>query len=100
MSTSPFTVEEMTESLNGFEEIGIREAFGAPLNKLDAKDGSGMVLRALAFVAYRREGLQHADAHKAALTLTLKEATSFFAEDNEVTPEEPETPEGKDEQRP
>jgi hypothetical protein len=66
MSTTGLTVEEMIESLTGFEEIGIAKHFDMEWSDL-------------------------AEAKTQALTLTLKQVNDYFEDDDEVTPDEPDS---------
>lgn len=94
MSTD-LTTNEFFESLNGFEEIAITRSFGHPVKQLATEDELSFA-RSLIFVAEKRGGLNDAAAKEAALTLTLGEVLTYFAdEDEEPMPEEPVTEAGK-----
>ncbi len=95
MSTAGLTVEEMIESLTGFEEIGIAKHFGQEWSDL-AEAKPGMFLRSLVFTLHTREGRTAAEAKTQALTLTLGQVNDYFEDDDEVTHDEPETEPGKD----
>lgn len=92
-SLTGMTLEEMSDTLTGFEEIAIAKAFEKPLESL-----LGMrVYRALAMIWHRRtDELNDADAYEAAMNLPLKECVGYFDEDEEITPSTPETDPGKD----
>jgi hypothetical protein len=90
------TAEEAFESLTGFEEIAIGKHFDAEITDLAESRPMGY-MRALVFVCMTRRGLPAPDAKSAALGLTIRQVSEFFAEDQpEVTPEEPETPGGSE----
>ena len=74
---------EALMSLTGFDEIAIAARFGQTISAL--RDDPISAGRALAFVHYRRGGMNDHDAHQAALGLTLREVSEFH------TPE-PQTP--------
>jgi len=84
------TAEEVFDSITGFDEIAISTHFGRTIQDL-AETEPSMFGRALVFVVKRREGLEDAEARKAALTMTLKECNEdFFA-----TPSEEEAGKGE-----
>lgn len=87
---------EFIETLTGFDEIAIEKHFGSRWGTL-AEQNPTMLLRALVFIEFRREGQSDPDAYKAALSLTLREAQDRFPDaEEEFTPDEPETEGGKD----
>lgn len=91
------SIDDMADSLTGFEEIAISEAFGAELFDLS----SMRMVRALVFVHHLRQGLKHADAKRTTLGLTVKQVGEMFPDDEEEPmPEEPITESGKDDSRP
>jgi len=90
------TIEEMTESLNGFEEIAVAKKFGAELDDLPAT----RMLRALVFIDRKRSGDDDKAAYDACMTLTLKQCLDYFQVDDEVDEEDPVTEGGKDDERP
>ena len=93
MSTTDKTAEDLFKSLNGFDEIAVSRAFGEDLSVLRTKPFT--FVRALVFVDLRRGGAKDGDAHKQAMTLTMGELEDYFAQDEEVLPEEPTTERGK-----
>lgn len=95
MSATDLTAEEMGESLTGFDEIAIEQQFGLDIYG-DAEKRPMKALRALVFVHRRREGDDDATAKHAALEMPLKAVQDYFAEDEEITPDAPETESGKD----
>lgn len=68
---------EFLMSLTGFDEIAIAARFGEPVTKIQRADAM-QAGRALAFVHYRRAGMNDHDAYNAALGLTLREVSEFF----------------------
>lgn len=92
--------EDYLQTLNGFDEIAVAKAFGAKPFELSETDAMGL-LRALYFVAKRREGLEDKAAKQAAMEATIREVNDFFPEDEpEPMPEDPITESGKDEPEP
>jgi hypothetical protein len=89
------TAEDMFGSINGFDEIAIRQSFGEDVSTL--RKTPFRFMRALVFIDQRRKGLRDPDAYGAAMAVTMKEIESYFAEEvPELDPEEPETEQGKD----
>jgi len=96
-NTSPMTIEEMGESLTGFEEIGISQHFNDTLSHL-LDNNPTMGLRALIFTDVHRRGETNVQASKkAAMDLPLREVMAYFADDEggEIDPEDPDTEAGK-----
>lgn len=92
------TIEETTDSLTGYDEIAIAKHFGdgKPWTDLAESDPL-MFARSLIFVVFSREdGVKVADAKDRAMKLRVKDVQEFFADDDEVTPDEPQTEAGKD----
>ena len=86
------TAEEFAESLNGFEEIAIRKQFGHEIDDLPGSMGG----RAMVFTHLVRTGKPVEEAYKGCMLLGLKDVDAYFAEDDEITPDAPETESGKD----
>lgn len=96
MTDAKMTADEVVDSLTGFDEIAIRNAFGMDILK-SGEDQPATMLRSLAFVLNRREGMTDSDAKNAALSMTLGEVNALFEEDeDEAVPDDPSTPLGKD----
>lgn len=97
MSTTDLTLEEMGESLTGFDEIAIETHFGKQVNDL-LTNSPTMGIRALIFVHKTRDGSSPTEAKAAAMSLTLKDVMAFFdvsgAED--FDPNSPDSESGKD----
>lgn len=98
--THELTAQEMLQSLTGYEEIAIAKAFGEAVMDLAEKDKMTFG-RSLVFVAEKREGMKDPEAKDAALSLTIKQASEFFAdEQDEPMPEDPVSAAGKDNSSP
>lgn len=96
--SSDQTVEELANSLTGFDEIAIKKAFGATFASLSPNEkGEGgdvfQFLRALVFVHRKREGDNDITAFNAAQALTTTEATSYFADESAESGKDSSTPE-------
>lgn len=75
--TEQLTVEQMAETLTGFDEIAIGQFFGADPTKLKGTMGP----RSLVFVQLRREGAADGDAFKQSMNMPLKEVMGSFADE-------------------
>lgn len=80
------SADEVTESLNGFDEIAIEQAFGKPLTDLS----DTMAARALVFVLKRRDGLSDKDARREVMQMTLGVVMDSFGEGETEGKGEPE----------
>jgi hypothetical protein len=90
---------ELTDTLNGYDELAISKAFGEDISQVKARPL--MFLRALAFVDFRRQGIKDGAAYKAAMELLSKDLADHFPDDpDELDPEDPVTESGKDESPP
>jgi hypothetical protein len=78
------TVEELSDSITGFDEIAIKKAFGTPFAMMGAPETGDpfQFLRSLVFVQRRREGDNDITAYHAAQGLTSAAVNAFFAEDS------------------
>lgn len=95
MSTQKMSGAEMVQSLTGFDEIAIEQAFNKPLDQL--ANSNTMLARALVFVDLRREGRNDGQARKDAMGMSIREVLAYFPDDeDEVMPEEPVTEQGKE----
>jgi hypothetical protein len=86
-TTDRMPLDELAESLNGFEELAIQKAFGLTLDHLEEQ--GTIAVRAFAFIEFKREGQKDAAAHKAAMEMTLRELTDRYpelAEDDAANP--------------
>lgn len=93
------TAEEVFDSLTGFDEMAIAQHFGHTVAELGGSNQS-MFGRALVFVAKRRDGMSDDDARTAALSLPMKELTSFFADSSDEEAGKDEEPEQQPESLP
>lgn len=96
--TSQLTVDEMADSLTGFEELAIAKHFGDEFSALMQKPT--MFLRALVMVHAARDENTKADAaKKTAMEMTLRAVNGYFRDDSDEQPDPAslETPTGKDE---
>jgi hypothetical protein len=82
MSTASVTASEVFESMTGYEEIAISEAFGVNPNDYDEEGNSRLVGtllgRALVFLHERREGKSDAEARDIAMSLTMPSLIDYF----------------------
>lgn len=96
--SEPIAAEPPSEflmGLNGFDEIAIASRFGEKVATL--RNDPIALGRALAFVQYRRDGLNDVTAHEAALGLTIREVVEFFppeADDDQADDDDPASAEG------
>ena len=94
MSTSPLTRAEVGDSITGHDEEAIETHFGFNIYHVVGVHPN-KYRRALVFVHLRHQGIPDAEAKKTALDLTIGDAWDYFAESEEVNPEEPDTDAGK-----
>lgn len=92
------TVEELADSLTGFDEIAIKKAFGVPFSALAPNEkGVGgdifQFLRSLIFVHRRREGDNDVTAYNAAQAMTTGEVNGYFAEESAESGKDSSAPE-------
>lgn len=81
------TVQDLADSLTGFDEIAIKKAFGVPFSTLAPNEkGEGgdafQFLRSLVFVHRRREGDNDVTAYNTAQGMTTHEVNGYFAEES------------------
>ncbi len=90
------SVEEMTQSLTGFDEIAIEKHMGMDIYT-DGETKPVMLLRSLVMVHKTRDGLSGPDARAAALGMKVSEVQDYFTESETALPDtEPETEAGKE----
>lgn len=70
--------DEVSKSLNGFDQIAIRQMFRERVDQVAAD--TAMFLRALLFVLERRSGANDSDAFRIAMNLPLNEVYDKFAD--------------------
>lgn len=96
--TPSVTIEEMGESLTGFEEIGIQQHFNDTLSRL-LEQNPTMGLRALIFTDVHRRGETNVQQSKtAAMEMPLRDVMSYFLDLDgvpDLDPDDPETEAGK-----
>lgn len=80
-------LEELAESLNGWEELAVQKTFGFSIDTFE--DHGTLGIRALAFVEFKREGQKDTAAHKSAMDLRLRELIERYPEMNEDKPADP-----------
>lgn len=80
--TTALTVDEVFDSLTGFDEMAIAQHFGRTVTELG--DDPSMFGRALVFVVQRRDGATDDAARNASLEMRMKDVTEFFAVASEV----------------
>ena len=79
--TSDKSASEVFESLNDFDEIAIREAFGEITS---LKNRPMTFLRALLFTEKRREGLTDKDAKQFAREAVIGDLVGYFRPDEDI----------------
>ncbi|MDF1705067.1 MAG: hypothetical protein P1U38_09860 [Aeromicrobium sp.] len=94
MSQTDKTATEVMESLTGFDEIAIAQQFGSEVLVL-GKDRQTAFMRAMVFIDLRRAGSSDAEARQDAMSLPLKEVNEYFAADDEIDADDPDTDAGK-----
>lgn len=72
-------LEELAESMNGFEEIAVQKSFGLSVEQLEGT----IAARAFVFVELKRGGAKDAAAYKESMEMTLRGLTERFPEMNE-----------------
>jgi hypothetical protein len=95
--SSDQTVEELADSLTGFDEIAIKKAFGVPFASLSPNEkGEGgdvfQFLRTLVFIHRKREGDNDVTAFNAAQALTTAEVNGYFADESAESGKDNSTP--------
>lgn len=89
-------MSEAVESLTGYDEQAIEKHYGGEISTLMGTKPT-MGIRSLIFIQKTREGLNAVDAKKVSMELSMKDAMTFFAEnEDEPMPEDPVTEEGKE----
>lgn len=87
--SSNISAEEMTGSLTGFDEKAIARAFGTSMGELFQGKEPTLMLRALVYVAKKRDGNDDAKAYQLSMEMPLKEVQEYFDEtaDDDGEPE-------------
>lgn len=78
MTENKTTLEDLAESLNGFDEIAVQKAFGFNIDDFENQGTLG--IRALVFVEFRREGEKDPAAYKRAMDLTMRDLIDRYPE--------------------
>lgn len=78
--------DEMFRSLNGFEQIAVEQLFRTRLKVI--ADDELAVMRALLFVAGKREGLADPDAFRNVMLMRLDDVTARFSKPEQDTPDD------------
>ena len=78
--------DELAKSINGFEQIAIRERFREKLETL-TEDGT-MFMRSLLFVVEKRDGKKDSDAYSAVMTMPLQEVVEKFKGEDDLDEED------------
>lgn len=92
------TMQEVLDSITGFDEIAITQAFGRYFAVL-CEDAT-MLGRAAIFIDQRRGGKTDAEAKDIAMSMRMGEVNDYFPDDEEIDPDAPETPAGEDDSQP
>lgn len=83
-------IDEVLESINGFEEVAVEKAFGADPIELAQGQKLMKFTRAMVFVVKKREGLNDLQARQAAMEMTMADLQTFFvmSDDDDEDPKE------------
>lgn len=93
------TLQETLDTITGFDEIAITQAFGRYFAVL-CEDPT-MLARAGIFVDKRRRSeMNDAQAKEAAMSMTMGEVNRYFPDDEEIDADAPETPAGEGDSQP
>lgn len=89
------TMQEVLDSITGFDETAITQAFGRYFAVLC--DDATMLARAAIFTHLRRQdGVTDAKAKDAAMGMRMADVNDYFPDDDEIDPDAPDTPAGED----
>ncbi len=83
-------LDELAESLNGYDQLAIRQMFGITFDQVE--EDMVMFMRAMAFVHYRREaGAQgpknDKEAYRRSMELTMRDLVKVFRERERADPD-------------
>ncbi|GAB3990119.1 hypothetical protein [Nocardioides marmoraquaticus] len=84
-TSAKLTGQEVANSLTGFDEIAIKQAFGNSLDQLDPIT----VARACGFVLMRRSGQGDRDAYHSVMSMTQGSLQDLFAVEDDVDDRDP-----------
>lgn len=93
--SAQMTLEEMAESLTGYEEIAIEKATGDSLMALQESHPTRMIRALVALDMSRRDSCRFPDAYKQAMEMPFGEVMGWFQTDSEPMPDDPITESGK-----
>lgn len=107
MSATELTLNEAMESVTGFDEIAIEKHMNYDIYTSDDEElgifrsKPVLMIRCLVFVMQRRAGQSDVEARQTAMGMSVKDVHEYFTADpEEVDPDAPESPEGKDDTPP
>jgi hypothetical protein len=97
MAETTTTLDEITDSLTGHDELNVHTAFGADVADL-VQTRKTIFMRAMIAVHYNREGGDAFPlAYRKAMDLTMKDVIGFFSEQaDDFDPDQPDSDAGKD----
>jgi len=81
----PLDMDEMANSINGFDQIAIKKMFGDSLASIGQSDAT-MFMHVLYFVQLRRQGAKDPEARNQSLSMPLKELSALFGADDRLDP--------------
>ena len=88
MSTSGKTLNEILESMTGFDELAIDKHLGIDVFKIAASGEKALFLqRAMIFVNLRHSGVTDTDAYKQSMEMSVKQTQDYFEADTDIDPE-------------
>lgn len=91
------TIEEMVESLTGFDEIAIEKHFDGFDIYAGGEKKAVRAMRVLAFVWHRRQGANDREALQTVQNLPFKAVSDYWLDtEEEIDPDQPDTASGKD----
>lgn len=94
MSDDKPNLSETLDSVTGYDEIAINQAFGRYFG-LIVEDPT-MLARAAIFVLQRRDGMKDAEAKKFVMDLPMSRVNVWFSDaPDDVAPDDPDTPAGE-----
>lgn len=92
--TSELTAEDFFRTITGYDEIAVSRAFKEDIAAL--RERPFRFIRALAFIAERRDGAKDSIAYAEVMNMTVGDLEEYFAEPvDEIDPDAPETDQGK-----
>lgn len=93
-TTDRKTITEISEAVTGYDELAVRKHMETDL--YEAMETSPVLWsRCLIFVDRRHQGDSDVEAKKFAMSASVKAVNDHFAEDDDLDPDQPETPAGE-----